>query len=302
MNIISLEKRWDVDGLAKYGFVYKWTDTKRGRYYIGSHWGRFDDGYICSSNSMYKQCKRRPETFTRRILATVTTSRIDLLDVEQDYLDRIPRKDFGDKAYNVSVKVQRPWWAKGRKVKKSVRDKLLASWQNPERKANASKMCKGRKPSEDAKLKMAKAAKKRWKCPKLRAKQSKRMQGNIPWNKDAKGMQVAWNLGLKLPSLSKAHKNKMSKALTGLKRSDEAKASDSKAAKLRWQTPGYREKISENRQNARLSGKLKLNLRQASKIRKLYANGKHTMATLSSDFGVSQSYIYDVIRNDRWTA
>ena len=38
--------------MEKYGFVYIWYDRKHKRYYIGSHWGSEDDGYICSSTHM----------------------------------------------------------------------------------------------------------------------------------------------------------------------------------------------------------------------------------------------------------
>lgn len=34
------------------GFVYIWYDRKRKLYYIGSHKGNINDGYICSSNRM----------------------------------------------------------------------------------------------------------------------------------------------------------------------------------------------------------------------------------------------------------
>ena len=44
--------------MEKYGFVYIWYDKKRKMYYIGSHWGTDDDGYICSSNRMRDAYRR----------------------------------------------------------------------------------------------------------------------------------------------------------------------------------------------------------------------------------------------------
>ena len=60
--------------MEKYGFIYVWYDKKHKRYYVGSHWGHEDDGYICSSSWMRKAYRRRPSDFRRRIIARVTTS------------------------------------------------------------------------------------------------------------------------------------------------------------------------------------------------------------------------------------
>jgi hypothetical protein len=53
------------------GFVYIWRDRKLGKFYIGSHWGDPDDGYVCSSQEMMHEWQRRPAHFRRRIIATV---------------------------------------------------------------------------------------------------------------------------------------------------------------------------------------------------------------------------------------
>jgi hypothetical protein len=71
----------------KYGFVYIWRDRKHNRYYVGSHWGTEDDGYICSSNRMRKAYRRRQDDFRRRILKRIYTSREDTFTEEQRYLD-----------------------------------------------------------------------------------------------------------------------------------------------------------------------------------------------------------------------
>lgn len=84
-----------------YGFVYIWYDKKHKRYYVGSHKGSFDDGYICSSSWMNKAYKRRPKDFKRRILSIITTNRTDLLAEEQKYLDMIQDTELGKKYYNL---------------------------------------------------------------------------------------------------------------------------------------------------------------------------------------------------------
>ena len=50
------------------GFVYRWTDTSNGMYYIGSHKGTPDDGYIGSGTWFMRAYKSRPESFVREIL------------------------------------------------------------------------------------------------------------------------------------------------------------------------------------------------------------------------------------------
>jgi hypothetical protein len=50
-------------------FVYCWTDKKTNKLYVGSHKGSTDDGYICSSKTMLEEYKKRPEDFSRQIVA-----------------------------------------------------------------------------------------------------------------------------------------------------------------------------------------------------------------------------------------
>ncbi len=50
------------------GFIYIWRDRKYNRYYIGSHWGPENDGYVCSSTWMRQAISKRPGDFKRRIL------------------------------------------------------------------------------------------------------------------------------------------------------------------------------------------------------------------------------------------
>lgn len=86
------------------GFVYIWRDKKHNRYYIGSHWGTEDDGYICSSNWMKMSYKRRPYDFKRRILARVDSSRIDLIEEEFKWISMIKKEESGKRYYNFNLK------------------------------------------------------------------------------------------------------------------------------------------------------------------------------------------------------
>lgn len=99
--------------MEKYGFVYIWYDRKYKRYYIGSHWGTENDGYVCSSNWMNKAYKRRKEDFKRRILTKVTSSKKDLLLKEQEWLDKIDplkiKKGKDSKYYNLNLNVNDYW-------------------------------------------------------------------------------------------------------------------------------------------------------------------------------------------------
>lgn len=86
-----------------YGFVYIWYDRKHKRYYIGSHKGSFEDGYICSSSWMKRAYKRRPYDFKRKILKVIK-SKSDLLNEEQKWLDLIKNQELGKKYYNLKKK------------------------------------------------------------------------------------------------------------------------------------------------------------------------------------------------------
>lgn len=58
-----------VKNMTKEAFVYCWTDHKKGMLYVGSHKGSTDDGYVCSSKYMMEEYNKRPEDFTRQIIA-----------------------------------------------------------------------------------------------------------------------------------------------------------------------------------------------------------------------------------------
>ena len=84
-----------------FGFVYNWNDTKHKTFYVVSHKGSFDDGYVCSSTWMKRSYTRRPYDFKRKILSIITTDRKDLLAEEQRYLNMILEDELGKKYYNL---------------------------------------------------------------------------------------------------------------------------------------------------------------------------------------------------------
>lgn len=88
--------------LEKTGFIYIWYDRKRKMYYIGSHLGTIDDGYICSSRRMRDAYRRRPEDFRRRILKK-EVKREFLLQEEHRWLSFIEKGQLGKKYYNLST-------------------------------------------------------------------------------------------------------------------------------------------------------------------------------------------------------
>jgi hypothetical protein len=98
--------------MEKYGFVYIWYDRKYKRYYIGSHWGTEDDGYICSSTWMKTSYLRRPNDFKRRIIKRVYESRSTLLDEEYKYLSMIKDEELKKKYYNLNKRQIQHWWSK----------------------------------------------------------------------------------------------------------------------------------------------------------------------------------------------
>lgn len=70
------------------GFIYLWFDTIHKWYYIGSHKGSIDDGYIGSGKVFLKTYKLRPHTFKRKII-TLIEKEENILIEEQKWLNLI---------------------------------------------------------------------------------------------------------------------------------------------------------------------------------------------------------------------
>ena len=94
--------------MEKYGFVYIWRDRKHARYYIGSHWGTEDDGYVCSSFWMKQAYKNRPDDFRRKILFR-TDDRVLLRQKEECWLQLINPELLKERYYNLSIGATGHW-------------------------------------------------------------------------------------------------------------------------------------------------------------------------------------------------
>ena len=114
----------------KYGFVYIWRDRKHKRYYVGCHWGRENDGYICSSSWMNQAYKIRPQDFKRRILKS-QLQRKEMYAEEQRFLNMISVSEIKPKNpkpryYNLSLSSKDPWHQHPDKVK-TIGQKISAA-------------------------------------------------------------------------------------------------------------------------------------------------------------------------------
>lgn len=122
----------------KIGLVYIWFDKKLKRYYVGSHWGYEDDGYICSSRWMLNTYTKRPEDFKRRIIKRIYTNRKDLLDEEQRFLNMIKpieivssynnttneKRNLNVRYYNINLNINDFWHTYEGDIKKSIGEKI----------------------------------------------------------------------------------------------------------------------------------------------------------------------------------
>lgn len=180
----------------KYGFVYLWYDRKHKRFYVGSHWGFEDDGYVCSSKWMKDSYKRRNEDFKRRILER-TTSRSILNDLEHKWLQLIREDELGKRYYNLK-NFRFGHWSENGDMAKTAREKMSLAklgkprsgkpenWKHTEEtKKKLSQIHKGRPGPNTGKI-----FSEEWK-----KNIGEAGKGRPAWNK---GKQVgpAWNKGL----------------------------------------------------------------------------------------------------------
>lgn len=119
------------------GFVYIWFDRKHKRFYIGSHWGSPDDGYICSSRWMRNAYKRRPKDFKRRILCW-NSNRKNLLEDEHRWLSIIPQDQIGIRYYNLNQGYIGHWTA-DEMLRKTVGQKIATSFKTSEKRKEFAK-------------------------------------------------------------------------------------------------------------------------------------------------------------------
>lgn len=65
---------------SKEAFVYMWINKDDDRKYIGTHTGKPDDGYVCSSDALLEEYNECPTRFIRTILAYGTTQ--EMIELE----------------------------------------------------------------------------------------------------------------------------------------------------------------------------------------------------------------------------
>jgi hypothetical protein len=68
-------------------FIYRWFDRKLNKFYIGSHYGNTNDGYLFGGIDIKKEYKERPNDFEREILAYHLVSEYsEIRKIEKEYL------------------------------------------------------------------------------------------------------------------------------------------------------------------------------------------------------------------------
>lgn len=107
----------------KYGFVYIWYDKRKKRFYLGSHWGSTDDGYICSSNWMRNAFRKRPNDFKRRILS-IHTDRASMFDEEERLLQMIKEEELKGKRYYNACRHTFKHWSHDPEKMKSMSERI----------------------------------------------------------------------------------------------------------------------------------------------------------------------------------
>ena len=123
----------------KFGFIYLWFDKKHKRYYVGSHWGTEDDGYICSSTWMRNSKNNRPKDFKRKIIEKIYTNRKDLLLIEYKWLSKIKKEELGKKYYNLTNHLNGHWFTdehKKMKLKQRISEKTKEAMQRDDVREN----------------------------------------------------------------------------------------------------------------------------------------------------------------------
>lgn len=68
LGLSKVENCAEANNRGFVAFVYRWSDKKTGRKYIGVHTGKQSDDYVCSSKVMLAEYKQRPADFSREIL------------------------------------------------------------------------------------------------------------------------------------------------------------------------------------------------------------------------------------------
>lgn len=155
------------------GFVYKWNDFYNGKYYIGSHLGDVNDGYVGSGSYFKKAYKKRKECFSREILYIGK----DYIELEEFILQELDCKNdinsynLTNNARGVSMQSEES----KRKISKSKKGNTYFSKEHrkklSEKKKGELHPCygtegyyKGMKHSKESRLKMSKSKRRKVFC------------------------------------------------------------------------------------------------------------------------------------------
>lgn len=93
-----------------FGFVYQWTDKKRNMYYIGSHHGPMDDGYVGSNTRFLRAYHARPTDFVREIISiNRANDHKQTLQLEQIALDQVSNIKDHPQYYNKKNEANGGW-------------------------------------------------------------------------------------------------------------------------------------------------------------------------------------------------
>jgi len=191
-------------------------------YYIGSHWGTEDDGYICSSNRMRDAYRRRPQDFKRRILGRFDNKH-HTFQKEREWLLSVKNRS---RYYNHVFDVFH--WLLTEDTTKSAKEKM-------------SVVQTGRKHSEETKAKISKAN-----TGRVFSEEHRRKLSGRTMREEHKA--AFSRLGYKHSDEAKA---KMSAANKGHTISDEHRAIISKTHKGKIVSDESRERMSKSQQGPR---------------------------------------------------
>jgi hypothetical protein len=237
--------------MEKYGFVYIWRDRKHKRYYVGCHWGREDDGYICSSNWMRDAYRRRPHDFKRRILKTNILTKKETFETEQYYFNMIKLEELRVRYYNLRINLQH-WCLKNEEELNIVKEKISNSnkgiTRSVEHKKAISRAHTGKILSEETKIKMIETRNKnmseeqKYKNSQILINRNK----NREWTIEERQKLIDSKLGKKL---SNEHKAKISESGKGRVVSEETKEKLKKAHTGRKFSEEHKKKLSEKKKS-----------------------------------------------------
>lgn len=241
------------------GFIYIWYDRKHKRYYVGSHWGSEDDGYICSSTWMRNAYRQRPHDFSRRIIERIHTNKNDLHEAEHRWLQMMKTEELKGKRYYNQCNTVKNHWVRSPERVKTVGEKI----HTPEWSAKVSAAMKGRKLSEEHKKKLSIAIKATMTEERRQRLRDLQTGKKMPPRTDAQRMVASLNSKKlqeekKIGMHGKRHTDE-TKALMSLRQngelnpmygkthSEEARLKITAASKGRTLSPETRAKISEAR-------------------------------------------------------